>query len=139
MLLPFMVNEKSRYQKVKEVCSLIEDLKNYKLFDDEEMYLPLILAINQYVADESERKKLIEVLTMGMSADEIYEKVMSSGVFEQGLEEGLEKGLEKGLKKGREEGEFNMALQIKESLGVDEAARISGFSKEELENEKLNK
>ena len=131
MLLPFMVNEKSRYQKVKEVCSLIEDLKNYKLFDDEEMYLPLILAINQYVADESERKKLIEVLTMGMSADEIYEKVMSSGVFEQGLEEGL--------KKGREEGEFNMALQIKESLGVDEAARISGFSKEELENEKLNK
>ena len=95
------------------------------------MYLPLILAINQYVADESERKKLIEVLTMGMSADEIYEKVMSSGVFEQGLEEGL--------KKGREEGEFNMALQIKESLGVDEAARISGFSKEELENEKLNK
>lgn len=135
MLLPFRVNEKSRYQKVKEVCSLIEDIKNNKLFDDEKMYLPLILAINQYVAYESERKKLIEVLTMGMSADEIYEKVMSSGVFEQGLEEGLEKG----LKKGREEGEFNMALQIKESLGVDEAARISGFSKEELENEKLNK
>lgn len=49
------------------------------------MYLPLILAINQYISDEKEKTKLIEVLTMGMPADEIYEKVMNSGIYEQGI------------------------------------------------------
>ena len=72
-----------------------------------------------------------------MAYDEIYEKVMNSGIFEQGIEIGLEQGREEGLEQGREEGEFKMALKVKDSLGVDEAVKISGFSKNELESGKL--
>ncbi|WP_458406273.1 hypothetical protein [Methanobrevibacter sp.] len=131
ILLPFMVHKKSRQEKVKDVCSLIEEIKNKKLFDNNEMYLPLILAIKQYVSDEKEKNKLIEVLTMDMPADEIYEKVMNSGIYEKGLEEGREIG--------HEEGEFKMAIKIKKSFGIEEAIRLTGFSREELENEVLNR
>lgn len=54
VLLPFMVPKKSRQGRIKEVCTLIEDIKRYDLFNDDEMYLPLILAIKQYVSDEKE-------------------------------------------------------------------------------------
>lgn len=131
ILLPFMVHKNLRKLKIMDVCNLIEDIKKNKLFDDDEMYLPLILAINQYVSNDDEKNKLIEVLTMDMPADEIYEKVMNSGIFEQGLEQGLEQGKEKG--------KFDMALKIKRSLGIEEAIKISGFSREELQNEVLIK
>ena len=32
-----------------------------------------------------------------------------------------------------------MALKIKETLGLEKAVEISGFSRDELENEKLNR
>ena len=133
IFMPFMLNKKFRYDGVRTVCDLIEEIRMKNLFDDEEMYLPLILAIKQYVSNENEQNKLIEVLTMDMQADEIYEKVMSSGIFEQGLEQGLEQGKEQGIEKG----EFAMALKFKESLGIDDAVRISGFSREELESGEL--
>ena len=60
---------------------------------------------------------------MNMPADEIYEKVMNSGIYEQGLEQG----------------EFNMALKIKRSLGIEEAIRLSNFSRKELEEEILER
>ncbi len=37
-----------------------------------------------------------------------------------------------------EQGKLDLALDIKEKFGIDEAVRLTGFSKEELENEKLN-
>lgn len=135
ILLSFMVHKKSRIAKIMDVCDLIEEIKKKNLFNNDEMYLPLILAINQYVSDENERNELIKVLTMDMPADEIYEKVMNSGIYEQGLEQGLEQGKAIGLEKG----EFIMALKVKKSLGIEEAVRITGFSKEELESERLNR
>ena len=92
VLLPFMVRKKLRHQKVRDICGLIEEIKKKELFDDKRMFLPLILAIKQYISDVDEQEKLIGVLTMDMPADEIYEKVMSSGVYEQGLEQGFEEG-----------------------------------------------
>ena len=92
VLMPFMLNSKERPRKVREICKLVEDIKMSELFDNEDLYLPLILAIKQYISDEKERDKLIEVLTMDMPADEIYEKVMSSGIFEQGIGQGIEQG-----------------------------------------------
>lgn len=88
VLFPFMVHRKLRQEKVRDICNMIEEIRKRQLFDEENMYLPLILAIKQYVSDEDEQTKLIEVLTMDMPADEIYEKVMKSGVYEQGLEQG---------------------------------------------------
>ncbi|MBQ6344652.1 MAG: hypothetical protein IJI96_00880 [Methanobrevibacter sp.] len=37
-----------------------------------------------------------------------------------------------------EQGRFEMALEIKRVMGIEKAIAISGFSKEELESEKLN-
>lgn len=76
---------------------------------------------------------------MDMPADEIYEKVMNSGIFEKGIAIGRKNGIEQGREQGLKEGSFAMAIKIKKSLGIDEAVKISGFSKEELEMEKLKK
>ncbi|ALT69881.1 hypothetical protein sm9_2125 [Methanobrevibacter millerae] len=55
-------------------------------------------------------------ITMNENTDEIYEKVMNSGILEQGIkigmkkgreigrEEGIEKGIKEGIEEGREEG-----------------------------------
>ena len=129
-----MVSFKFRLQKIKEVCTLIEEIKTKKLFDNDEMFLPLILAIKQYVSNEKEQENLIKVLTMDMSADKIYEKVMNSGILEQGIEIGMEKGREEGI----EEGRFNLAIELKNTLGIDKAIELSGFTRKELENEKLS-
>ena len=102
ILVPFMVVKKNRPIKVREICVLINEIKAKHLFDVEEIYLPLILAIKQYIGDKAEKNKLIEVLTMSMSSDEIYEKVISSGVFEQGVEQGLEQGVERGMDQQKE-------------------------------------
>ena len=82
---------------------------------------------------------------MNENTDEIYEKVMNSGILEQGIEigmekgreEGIEKGREIGMKKGREEGRFNLAIELKNTLGIDKAIELSGFTRKELENETL--
>lgn len=42
------------------------------------------------------------------------------------------------IDQGIEQGRFEMALEIKRVMGIEKAIAISGFSKEELENEKLN-
>lgn len=34
---------------------MIEEIRKRQLFDEENMYLPLILAIKQYVSDEDEQ------------------------------------------------------------------------------------
>lgn len=46
--------------------------------------------------------------------------------------------IEKGFKLGFELGRFEMALKVLDELGIDEAVRITGFSKEELETRKMN-
>ena len=67
---------------------------------------------------------------MDMPVDEVYEKVMSSGIYEKGFKQGFKQGLEN---------EFAMALRIMESFGIDEAVRISRFSREDLERGELIK
>lgn len=37
-----------------------------------------------------------------------------------------------------EQGRFLMALRIMDEEGIDKAVKISGFSREELENRKMN-
>ena len=46
---------------------------------------------------------------MNENTDEIYEKVMNSGILEQGIEIGMKKG----KKEGREEGRLNLAIELK--------------------------
>ena len=56
---------------------------------------------------------------------------MASGVFEQGIQQGI--------KIGKKEAMFNIAIKYKHENGIDEAVRFSGFSREELEKEELNR
>ena len=72
---------------------------------------------------------------MDMPVDEVYEKVMSSGIYEKGFIEGFKYGFKQGLQRGK----FGMALRIMESYGIDEAVRISRFSREDLERGELIK
>ena len=51
VLMPFMLHSNARPKKVREICNLIEMIKMKKLFDYEELYLPLVLAIKQYISD----------------------------------------------------------------------------------------
>ena len=86
---------------------------------------------------------------MNENTDEIYEKVMNSGILEQGIkigmkkgreigrEEGIEKGIKEGIEKGIKEGRFNLAIELKNTLGIDKAIELSGFTRKELENETL--
>ena len=78
---------------------------------------------------------------MNENTDEIYEKVMNSGILEQGIEIGMEKGREigreEGIEKGIKEGRFNLAIELKNTLGIDKAIELSGFTRKELENETL--
>ena len=67
---------------------------------------------------------------MNKNTDKIYEKVMNSGILEQGIEIGMKKGREE----GREEGRFNLAIELKNTLGIDKAIELSGFTRKELEN-----
>ena len=74
---------------------------------------------------------------MNENTDEIYEKVMNSGILEQGIEIGMKKGREEGIEKGIKEGRFNLAIELKNTLGIDKAIELSGFTRKELENETL--
>ncbi len=148
---PFMVKSEFRLARVREVCSLIEKIKKNDLFDDENLFMPLILAIEQYVSDEGEKRRLMDVITMDVPVDAVYEKVMNSGVFEKGIEIGREAGKEEGMeigretgieigrKAGKEEGMFDFAIKYKHEHGIDEAFRFTGFLREELENEELTR
>ena len=78
---------------------------------------------------------------MNENTDEIYEKVMNSGILEQGIKIGMKKGREigreEGIEKGIKEGRFNLAIELKNTLGIDKAIELSGFTRKELENETL--
>lgn len=43
------------------------------------------------------------------------------------------------FKEGFKEGRFEKALEIKRKWGIEEALRLSDFSRQELESEKLNR
>ena len=68
---------------------------------------------------------------MDEPVDEIYEKVMKSGVYE--------KGREIGIKEGREIARLDYAIKIKQKHGIDETIRFTGLSREEIEKEELRR
>ena len=78
---------------------------------------------------------------MNKNTDEIYEKVMNRVILEQGIKIGMKKGREigreDGIEKGIKEGRFNLAIELKNTLGIDKAIELSGFTRKELENETL--
>ena len=58
--------------------------------------------------------------------------VLSAGINDVRRQE--KRLIDKGIKKGA----FELALKVKREFGLEEAIEISGFSRTELENEKLD-
>ena len=49
-----------------------------------------------------------------------------------------QKLIDQGIIQGRAQGAFEIALNVKNTLGIENALKICDFTREELENEKLN-
>ena len=59
-------------------------------------------------------------------------------LIKQGFDQGVVQGFDQGVVQGFDQGKFEMALEIKEKHGIEEAVLLSGFSREELERGKMN-
>ncbi|WP_407461633.1 hypothetical protein, partial [Methanobrevibacter sp.] len=51
----------------------------------------------------------------------------------------IDKGINQGIEQGIEQGAFDLALKVKMEFGLEKAIELSGFSRQELESEKLNR
>lgn len=128
VMIPKMFTE-SQDEILEKVCNLLKKLK----IKDEDFKIELILemqcVIHKYAKtlDDIERLEEVIGLRKAMTAREYQDKLL----IEQGIEQGIERGFDKG--------KFEMALKFMDELGIDEAVRISGFSKEELINGRLSK
>ena len=63
--------------------------------------------------------------------------------FAKGIEQGIQRGIEQGIERGIEQGFFDGSYQAKvetaklmryENLGIDLISKVTGLSKEEIEN-----
>lgn len=74
-----------------------------------------------------------------MARDEIYGKVMNSGIYEKAFEQGFKMGFEIGFERSLKENGFRTAIKFKKFLDVDIISSVTGFSIDELESEILNR
>ena len=66
------------------------------------------------------------------------QKGIEQGI-EQGIQRGIERGIEQGIQQGFSDGAYQKALETAklmryENLGIDLISKVTGLSKEEIEN-----
>ncbi len=109
---------------LEEVCVLLRDCtvedSDFKL----ELTLQMRCVIHKYARTIEDIILLEEVIGLqkAMTAMEFQRQALINQSFEQGIEQG----------------KFELALEIKETDGIDKAVLLSGFSREELERGKMN-
>ena len=54
--------------------------------------------------------------------------------YEWGIERGLDQGIEQGITKGSKQKEIEIAKNLLNKLPIEEIAKATGLSKEEIEN-----
>ena len=119
VMIPKMFTD-SQDEILEEVCILLKNLRiddyNFKI----ELILQMQCVIHKYAKTLDDIVRLEEVIGLqkAMTAREYQDQLL--------IEQGIDLG------------KLDLALDIKEKIGIDEAVRLTGFSKEELENEKLN-
>ena len=120
IMIPRMFEEVSQ-ELLYKLCNLLRIVelkdKNFKL----ELIFEMRCIIHKYAKTEYDIYDLEEVIGL--------QKAISAMEYQNNLL----------VEQGIEQGSFDMALRIKREFGIDKACEISGFSKEELEKEKLNK
>ena len=109
---------------LEDVCELLPKLK----LDDEEFKLELIFemrcVIHKYAKTLDDINRLEEVIGL-------QEAVTAKQFQDQKL-------IDQGIIQGRAQGAFEIALNVKNTFGIEHALKICDFTKEELEIEKLN-
>ena len=140
IMIPKMFTE-SQEEVLEEVCILLKNLRirdeNFKI----ELILQMQCVIHKYAKtlDDIERLEGVIGLQKAMTAREYQDKLLIDQGIEQGINQGIEQGFNQGIEQGIDQGKFDMALKLKDELGIDEAVRISGFSRKELERGKLDR
>lgn len=119
VMIPRMF-EKNQEEILEKVCILLHDLKIEDAYFKFELIMEMRCVIHKYAKtiDDIERLEGVIGLQQAKTAMDFQNQLL----IEQGIEQGR----------------FDMALEIKRAEGIEKAIAMSGFSREELENEKLN-
>ena len=110
---------------LEEVCVLLKKAKIEDEFFKYELVLEMRCMIHIYAETLADIVRLEEVI--GLQETCIAMQQRDQALVEQGRDE------------GRDEGAFEIALRAKRAFGLEQALLICDFSREELENEKLNR
>ena len=127
VMIPKMFS-KNQDQILEMVCVLLRDCtvedSDFKL----ELTLQMRCVIHKYARTIEDIIRLEGVIGLqkAMTAMEFQHQSLIKQGFDQGIEQGVDQG------------KFEMALEIKEKHGIEEAVLLSGFSREELERGKMN-
>lgn len=120
IMIPKMFSE-NKDKILEKVCALLSRLK----ITDSDFKLELVLEMRCVIHKYAKTLKDINRLDGVIGLQEV---ITAKQLQDQKL-----------IKQGIKQGAFQMTLKVKETLGIELATQISEFSKEELENEKLNK
>ena len=109
---------------LEEVCKLLSRVK----IDDSDFKLELILemkcVIHKYAKTIADIERLEDVI--GLQAAMTAKEYQDQKLIDQGYDNGYDNG------------SFETALKVKKLFGIEKALLICNFTREELENEKLN-
>lgn len=110
---------------LEKVCELLPKLR----IEDSDFKLELVLEmrciIHKYAKTLNDINRLEGVIGL--------QEVITAKQFQD------QKLIDQGIAQGIEQGAFEMAIKFKKALGIETVTKISQFTKEELENEKLNR
>ena len=136
--------QENQAEILEKACILLKEVKiNDRDFKDE-LILEMQCTIHKYAETDEDIQRLEKVISMetieGLSnypdnwhLEEFYYMGYSKGEL-SGFSKGELSGFSKGESSGFSKGELNVASKIKEAYGIDEAVRISGLSRDSIEN-----
>ncbi len=114
---------------LEEVCVLMKKAKIEDPFFKCELTFQMRCIIHKYAETLDDIIRLEGVIDL--SGESTAFRQYKDGLINQGIEQGIEQGTKIGS--------FEMALKLKKALGLEKAVEISGFSREELENEQFDR
>lgn len=114
---------------LEEVCVLLKKAKVESIEVKHELIFEMDCVIHKYAETLDDIRRLEEVIDLSAASNDVLRQ-------EQRL---IDKGIKQGIEQGIEQGAFDLALKIKRDLGLEKAIELSGFSRQELESEKLNR
>ena len=131
VMLPRMFQE-NHEEILEKACLLLKKVKIEDMKFKSELILEMQCTIHKYAKTDEDILRLEEVI--GMHKIEGISDYPDNWHLDEFYNMGYSKGLSEGESNGFSNGELSMALKIKEALGIDEAVRISGLSKDTIEN-----